>query len=460
MKKHINPEAKSYQELPEEEKSNFKPINERGDFVTSTAEDNPEVAHRLALAENEAFGQLQENVSGFDLSTEEIINKLSDKSIGYDEKKQLQENLFQIADLARLKGEAIDDDLKEVLNKNYTSLSYSKLLSNVLVKSVEVGDIEVIGRLFLDEKIYDTYELRKKITNNDERQNVFEICKTRTKSACEIISQVDDLDLALQLYREAKKVADLKSYSAESDLKSTGQGLGQKLFEAGRIDELIDLVEQGVFEISFYKKFIHHLGEKPELLLDLAVRSRSVEDICYVLKFIADKILLEKLINTKGDVFINLPSDKIEKILEYCNRIIQALDNKPQVLALSELLPNRANQYSRQMEAVNKFVVGINEANQYCIGFGNMDYKEYHRGLFESLNSRLNSHRLDFQSGGYLKLDEIDGKVILTMERNSGDYGFYSREVMEHFKQDLEKELQKNFPDKEIELKIDLSSGF
>jgi hypothetical protein len=437
---------KTYAELPEEDKNKCKPINEKGDFVEKTAIEDPGVAHRIAVLENEAFGELEDNVAKSKLSIEGILKKLNDNKLKYDEKSKLQDMLFRIADLERLKGNPIDDQIEEGLKKTYSSIKYSKILSDKLIEGVAKGDAEVVGELLKDQKLGSEWQLMYKLINDEQRQKAFEFCKERIKGACAVIEKMEDVNLGLKMYQEIVPLSDKKSYSDNSDLESAGRKLANKLHENGAKEQLVNLVEEDIFKLAYFKDFLHTFGSEPEFIAELAKRSDSVDDISYALKFVADSEILESL-KSDIDSFAKLEEEGKAKLSEYLKVISGAAKNPAETIALTELKEDKYDMNFRSEVPQNKFVVGIQGA-KYVIAWSNMETHEYHRNIFESIGHTM------VKSGGYMGKVEKNGKLTITMRRKSGDYGFYSKELLEKNREILAKSLQEIMGEKEFDLVI------
>lgn len=443
---------KTYAELSQEEKPKFKPINEKGDFVEKTAIENQEVAHRIAVLENEAFGELEERVAKSKPSIKTVLKKLGDNKLKYDEKSKLQDLLFQNADLQRLKGNPIDEQIEEVLKKTYTSIKYSEILSKKLIDGVVKGDAEVVGELLKDDKLDSEWQLMYKLTDDEQRYKAFELCKERIKGACAVIEKVENVDLALRMYQEIVPLADKKSYSDNSDLESAGRRLANKLHEGGAKEQLSNLVKEGTFKLSYFKDFLHTFGSEPEIIMDLVKKSDNVDDISYALKFVADPELLDRL-KSDTDSFGKLEEKDKDKVLQYLENISEAVKNPAETIAFSELKEDKYDMNARMEMPRNKFVVGI-RGGKYIIAWGNMDTHEYHRNMFESIGG------VGAKSGGYVGVVEEGGKLIITMRRKSSDYGFYSKELLDRNREVLEKVLQGAIGEKEFELVIKESTEY
>lgn len=445
---------RTYGELPEEDKNKFKQVDKEGGFVGKEAVEDREVAHRIALLENDAFGELEENIERNGLSVSEIIEKLGAKELKYDEKRELQDLLFQNADLARLKGSPIDDKLEEILKKSYATLSYSKTLTKKIVDGIEKGDVDVIGEALKDEKITSNWELIYKLTDDDQRHKTFTICKERIHSACSIIDKVEDSDLAVKMYSETLRIADKESYSDASDLKSSGRKLAEKLFDGGKTEQLVDLVEDGVLTLYHCEKIIHQFGDEQKTIVDFIKNSDDIKAIRHAMKFITDKQLLSEL-ETSSDNLVKLNEKERTEVAEFAGGVVRALDIEPEIIVLSELKKDEFDRDFGKKVAKNKFVVGIDRrTGKYVLAASNMGATEYHRDIFEKISPTI------AKSGGYIGVEEEDGKAKVRIVRSSGDYGFYSKELLEHYRPFIVNKLQDVLRSENIDLSISESSDY
>lgn len=445
---------RTYSQLPEEEKKNFKQVGKDGGFVRKEAVEDYEVAHRIALLENDAFGELEESIERSGLSVNEIIEKLGTEELKYDEKRKLLDLLFQNADLARLKGSPIDDKLGEILKKTYVTLSYSEVLTKKIVDGIEEGDVNALGEVLKDEKIKSNWKLMDKVLDDNQRQAVFAICKERISSACLIIATVDDLDLAVKMYSEALTLADKESYSDSSSLTSIGSQLVEKLFKGGRNQQLVELVGEGVLTLSHCEKIIHKLGNEQKTIINFIKNSDDIRTIRYALKFITDKQLLSEL-EEGSDSLVKLSNKERVEVAEFAGGVMRALDSEPEIIVLSELHKDEFDKDFGNRVAKNKFVVGIDRrTGKYVLAASNVGANEYHRNIFQNISPTI------AQSGGYIGVEEESGKTKVRMVRSSGDYGFYSKELLEHYRPFIVTALQDVLRSQNVDLSISESSDY
>ena len=443
----------TYSGLPEEEKPKYKSLNEEGDFVERSSVEDPEVAHRLAHLENEAFGVLETSVSQRDISNTEIIERLGDKKLPYNERNRLQEMLFESADLARLKGNAIDSELAEVLKKSYTRLRYSKILREKVIEGISVGDTDAIGEILKDDKMAADFRLLGKLTNDEERGKAFAVCKERLDSSCSIIDKVEDIDQALAMYSEALKLVDPKSYSDTYVIESTGKQLANKLFDADATRRIVELVNTEIFSLPQCKDFLHRFGSEPEVIMELIINAKKVEDVYYALKFVTNPELLTQLAEDTTRL-TSLTDEQRGSVAGYSKEIADAIAKEPEIITLSGFKEDKDPEFGDAKEPQNKFVVGIHRG-QYVIAWSNMEESEYHRNIFEKIGFGL-----DVKSGGYIGIGESEGKKQIRMVRSSSDYGCYSRELLEHYRAAIEKSLKEVLGDEPFELVIKISSDY
>lgn len=424
----------------------------------TSAIENPEIAKRIATAENDAFNALEENLRKSSTTQEAIIERLADKSISYDEKGRLQELLSQYIDLESLKGNGIDDSITEFLEKNYIGLYHSKLLEDKVVKNIEDGDAEALGHLLLDEKFLSgKFIFLKKLRNDEERQKAFSICKLRIEAGCAIIDAIDNIETAILFLTEINGYADSKAFSGTYSLESTGRRIAEKLCKAGRESELPGIVEKKILKLACIKQLLAGLGTKQELLAELAAKGDAIEAIADTLKYISDPELLKKL-KEDTDAFASLEPEDKELAVSLCESIAEALRHDPEIVILSDLEPNGPGEYSKKPESKNKFIISLTRGNRYCIALGSVMMYKYHKDLCEAVSDRdLRGSAL--RSGGYVGLEKKKTGTVITIERDSGDFGHYSREVLERFRPALESALKKSLRNKKTAVVIKLSTG-
>ncbi len=444
---------KAYNELPEGEKEKYKPSDEEGGFVEKGAVESLEVAHRLALLENEAFGELSESVRDCGLSVDDIIDKLNQEELDYDEEYKLQDLLFQNTDLQRLKGDSVDEQVKEILKKLHISFQYSKILTKKIAKGIQIGDVEVIGEALKDVKLNEDYDIVRKLENDEQLAGAFEICKQRIHAACVVIDRVEDPNLATEMYIEAFSISDKKSYSDKYALDSTAKKLAEKLYESNAREKLMDLVKTDIFRLTYFKDFMFNFGKDQKYIIDLVNNSNNAEDVYSPLKFVTEPDLLDELIHNE-ESFSNLKDEERKEVLGFIETISGALKGGPNIVMLSNLKNDKPSEFDKnRTEARNKFVVGISDG-KYVVAMSNMDQHEYHRNIFDAIGGA------QMKSGGYLGLEEVEGKTVVRMVRSSGDFGFYSQELLERYRPQIEEALGEALETKDFDLIIKTSSQY
>lgn len=413
---------------------------------------DPEIAHRLALLENEAIQELGESIKQENISIEKILKEMKNDNLNNDERRELRDRLFQIADLKRLEGKPIDEHLAKVLKKSFTSLEYSKILTDKLIAQILPGDAAIVGEILRDGKMTSDREMLTKLRNDQERFQAFKICSNRIEAACLIIDKIENIDIALSMYAKELEIAEEEEHLGSNKLINTGEKLAYRLFQTGNTDELIKQIEAGTITLLHCKDFIHLYGSNPQMIVCLIKNSDNVADICYALKFIPDSQILNSLISEKN-FFPKLNKNDTEEVNKCANEISNALGKKPAIFTLSNLKKDEYDKWAKKKLAQNKFIVGIKKG-QYIIAWGNIDEHENHQDIFNELRG------VSIRSGGFIGFEEENDLTKVRMVRSSGNYYFYSKELLEKYRTDIEAALRKTLNGKDIKLDIALSSEF
>lgn len=436
------------------------------EVVSVEQKEIPEWEVRLANIKAEVITNVREAVDAKGLTAEEIMERLlvdktadSKTKLSYTERDALIEGLLQIADVHRFIGESIDKDVEETLNNIYKKLTYSKLFQEEMAKQLLGQDEILIGHVLADEKFDSHYQLISLLKTDEQREKVFVYCKGRLDIASTLINVIKDTDVALRMLSEISETTKHDLKKREIQLKWTAAKIANELFATGKLDVLIDAVKTDVFHLSELKDVINQLQEQPEILIDLAKEGQNLSGIKYLLKFISDPNILQSLIDQGPEVFKKLESVQAESAVAFTKAVKEALEKEPVLTVLTRLNPDKPNEYNpKNMDACNKFVVRINERNEYCIDWANMNSFEYHRDLFKYSSDYVD--RLEKCGGGYISFQEDEDRVLIKFCKSSSDFGFYSSKVLKRFNDQILHAMKREYPDKQVELTIVQSTEF
>lgn len=439
-----------------------KPTDVRIENSSLEVKETNEVETRLAVIKEEAIKKVQESVSAQTIGVDELVKRLLEENtkIPYAERSVLVQNLLQVADAKRAIGESMDEEVIKVLEKVYEQLAYSKLFQeelSLLLKNV--NDPDLIGTMLSDEKFTNTFTIASSLKTDEQRERAFAKCKQRVSVAAQLIQSSTDPVRALQLLREIPGLSLMTPDKRSIGLGMTPETIAQKLFKAEKIDVLIDAVKTGVIHLIEMKPVINRLQEQPNVLLALAKEGHDIKGVEYLLKFLADPDQIQVLIDQGAEVFPNLSSEDAEKALRFAQTVKEALSKEPNLIPLGSFIPDQPSEFDEtEMEARNKFVVGIDSNHTYCIAWGNMNNYAYHKDLFQRTAGSVG--KLEPCGGGFVSFTEESDKVHIKLQRNSGDFGFYSYKVLQRFQEKIVEAMKKSYPGKQIEFTLEPSKAY
>ncbi len=453
MSENFNPDDyASFDELPEEQRINYEPLEGGSSFVCATVERNPETAHRLAIVEDRAINTLNQTLGEANSTFEEVLEKYLEycKNWDFDAKKETLETLKQFSDIDALKGIEYNPAFVEACKKSYTEPTYSKKLQEIYLEEIDSTDLEVVAYLLKDKKFSQKKELIG-VVNEEDIAGLYELVKSDLSAVKEIVVNISDSQLKLEIFKGAVSPVEITDEADTNNpiLKQINEmrsSVTKTLVDSGDYDSAIGLVREGYLEAKNFTYHLHRI-ESDQFLSDLAKASTTSEEVIGILRFIADETLLAEIVESKGADFPKI-EDK-ETIVKYASKLHKSLISDPEVFQADRLTGQ------------NKFIFGIpSDQDQVFIGWSNTGSHGYHKDIFNSMSRRFG---LEFpnrlRSGGYIKISSADeqGMVKVTFCDSSGDFGNYSKRIMEKFQDQIVEALKKHLNTENIELEIDTS---
>jgi len=298
------------------------------------------------------------------------------------------------------------------------------------------------------------------------------ISKEQIKTTCSMIDKTKDIGLALKMYSELLGLVGLESLSDNKDINSSGEKLVKKLFDSKATRQLAEIIKSGVLKLSYFKDFIHRLGSEQQAIIDLIryskrIDSGQVSNILYALKFVTDPKLLKGLA-ADIDNLSGLNAEQKKEIAEYAETIAQALSTEPNIIILSKLVRDKIMPSAGKIMPANKFVVGIKDG-KYTIVLSSIAKHQNHNDLFDAADMEEvgwwappeeRTKMDDVKSGGYLGMKEENEQTMFKMTKSSDKYGFYSQELLEHYRSNIEAALRESLDGKDFTLEITAPSKF
>lgn len=458
MEKELNPsQYKSFEELPDEHKPQFEAIESGKGFVLKSVEKNPEIAHRLAIAEDQAINTLKQEIKIHNLSLEDLLSqyRVAAEKYNYQDKRKTSELLKQISDYNILRGGDYDEHLKEEFKKRYESLTYSEKTQGVLMENLEHSDLEVTAKLLLDEKFsLKTKLLKKNGDSDDTLRRLYELTSGDLGVAKLLVETSKNPSLKIEILKgvsesvnkiqdEEQRKEKLKNYSFDSIKRDVAETLVRNANYTG----VLQLIDEGFLEPGNLRGLFHEI-ESDQFLHDLASRSKNKKEITYLFKFIADKEIFSEIVDKNELSFAKLSDSEKQEIVGLAKRLSGVFGNKPEIYQAGDL------------QESNKFVVGIpDDEDKLFIAWSNTDQHEYHKEIFQTLawqaGKKFPEH---LRSGGWIKLrKETGNQVTIIFSRSSGDFGNYSHRVLEKFREDILKTLHEKLGVEDIKLEIEVS---
>ena len=456
MSENFNPsDYSSFGELPEDQRSNYEPLEDGRSFVLATVEKNPETAHRLAVIEDRAVNALNQAVDSEGLTYDEILQRYWEhcKSWNFDGKKETLESLKQFSDRDILQGRDYDPAFLEACKKSYTEPTYSKKLQGIYLEEIDSSDLEVVSNLLKDKKFSQKKELVDLI-NKEDVWALYEQVKNDIVAVKAIVRNIEDNQLKIDILKaQVPPVAVTKEmengdpvFKHVNEIKSS---IATSLIESHEYDSAISLVREGYLETKQFKYLLHRI-ESDQFLSDLAKESNSSDDAVEIMRFIADENLLLQIADGGGKDFPKIFGDPIRKtVVQYAKKLHGSLTSKPEIYQADRL----AGQ--------NKFVFGIpSDQDQVYIGWSNTGSHEYHKNIFNSMSRRYGIEFPDkLRSGGYIEVKHGGSEcpVGVTFNSSSGDFGNYSHRIMEKFQDQISEALRSHLNADNVELEIEVS---
>src|SRR3989344_5894266 len=124
------------------------------------------------------------------------------------------------------------------------------------------------------------------------------------------------------------------------------QGIAEMLNQSNNSSQILSLIDEGYLEPKDVKSLVHTMSSD-QFLYDLAIRSKNEREAAYILKFIADKDMLTKIVDTNGEDLKSLSDANRANIVESARKLGEALTNPPEIYQADNLKDE------------NKFIVSI-----------------------------------------------------------------------------------------------------
>lgn len=447
---------KSYSELPEDQKSNYEELPDGEGFYVKGAEKDPELAHALAVIDDEAINALAQHIEANNFSVDEIMAQFKIAAGKYDSKsKRLYGEILRVlVDHDRLRGKEPDSRIISLFKETYAPQDYSEMTQEVILSRVDMSDIPLVTKLLKDKNISRKRELIEKISDQETFLQILDLAKDDLEIVSMLISANDDVDMKLKMLQVAvdnikHQGQDISGNTGPSYyLGSIRQNVTGALIKNGQGDMMIELMDKGYLEAKNAISLAHTI-EDDNVLAQLAARLPDIYEVMYMFKFIADPKVLAKIEESNEKQFKVPENDRLGiKIL--AEKFRNALSKKPEIYRAGKLGED------------NKFVFSMSDDGEHmAIAWSNTRAHEYHRDIFDSLSRKTGkNYPKKMRSGGYV---DIRGAGSATPQAqfysSSGDFGNYGHRALEVFKEQIKASLQEELgADKEIEIKILVSS--
>ena len=315
-------------------------------------------------------------------------------------------------------------------------------------------DLSVLAKLLLDEKFSSKYKLLEKVGDDESLRQLFELTKVNLSIVEMIVRKMQSSESRIGILKEI-----VDAINGEPDEKVRARQTGdyslgtirkeilRSLVSGGNTERVLSLIDEGYLEVSDAKSLIHEIPSDG-LLLSLASRCRDKKSATYIFKFITDKTVFAKIVESHGEEFKNLSESDRTDVVALAERFGEVLVNQ------SEVYPTDS------FKETNKFIVGIpSDENKLFVAWSNTESHEYHKDIFTTLSkARGKKFPENLRSGGYVEIqDEKDGKRKVVFSRSSGDFGNYSNRLLELYKDAILNELKKELGE-QVDLQIEVSS--
>ena len=381
----------------------------------------------------------------------------------YDEKRNARETIKWFADLGSFYGNQPDLRIGELFKKHYESLKYSSITEKVFIENLSVGDESAIVKILQDEKFESKYLLMAKIKefgSEESLRSIHEQSGGDAQIARLVAKETNDLDFKKEILKNTidfiKKIEDPELRNKklkDSCVKEMIEETVNAFVKSNYLDSLQELVCDNYIEAEDIMGVAHAVSSD-KFLFAIAQEMKNEKSILSIFKFIADKDLFLEILSSNGTQFNNVDESIRARIVDSARDFSEALNAKPEIKQIDKL-----NLTDDKNIGTNKFVIGMpSDERRFYVAWSNADSHKYHKDIFKALESECNKIFPDSsRSGGYIDVKKKEGGIEAKLFMSSGDFGKYSKRILELFKNDIIKALSDNFK-LEVQLTIEISS--
>lgn len=425
--------------------------------IETDNEEHSGIALRMTSTKNLVKHVLEQEIGTHQFSLPDLLAQYRDavSTYNYADKGKLVELLRQLSDYALLKGGSYDEQLIQAFGENREPLTYSKITQSALIADINATNLEVIGKMLMDDKFSNKTMLLEKTDDNDGTiRSLYRLTRDDLVIVRLLVEKTKNPALKIELLKNVLKSTahvegDKKSKKVEDgSLDLIKQDVAQTLVNSSDYAAVLRLIDEGLLEAGSVRWLIHTI-ESDTFLTDLAQRSTGVDEIEYFFKFIVDQKIFDEIAKDDGKSFPKLSDSDTREVVHLAQRFRGVLKNYPVVHQVGDLRGGRSN----------KFVVGIPfDEDTLYIAWSGTDSHSNHATIFDSLSRDTGMSFPDLlRSGGWLELSRAGRQVKVILCGRSGDFGSYSARVLEKFRSNLLDTLRDELETEEITLTIKIS---
>jgi hypothetical protein len=450
----FNPrEFKSFSELPEEEKNNFQEL-EGGSFVRNTAEKNLELGHKLGSIENEVIDALKHDLELDDAIKEDALAKLKEADGKNDEdgfKKQAEE-LRRMADVEILSTGTDNTGIEQAIINYGNRAKYSEKTQQLVLEKVDIKDSELVDALLFDKRFTNKSDLIDLMDESSIQETYERVKSLNLDLARLLVNKSQDKDFKIKVFIEIpglKRAVETSESWQDGLIKEDIKiGIAKQLIESGNNQELLDLCDQGLFNVDLLKPYGARICSNT-ILYQLAIRSAEPEQT--FLPHISDPDTLNKIVETNASEFTRAESKSY--VVENARIYREALVSEPEIFEVGKL-----EDQNKFLIFLQTFEISDGQPIRYYFTWGGLHTGGgAHKALLRGLTSEYRLGSVGIKNGGFIEISQQDDKTVVTFNKKSGDFGQYSVNILEKFRPQIEAALRRSLG-KEVEVKMEVSS--
>ncbi|MEK7649044.1 MAG: hypothetical protein AAB400_03995 [Patescibacteria group bacterium] len=378
-----------------------------------------------------------ESTQSLDMNDLVASFKVVAKNYNFTAKKELTEKIKTALDVTFLRDGTQNTEVSELLKENYESNSYSQKTSNLIVDGIDPRNLGIIAEILKEGRLAPDSKMKLfDAVGNDEQtlKTLFRLTRGKMDVALEIVKRAERNEFKIAILtnilgRINNRVSEQERQEQMKNnfLSSMQYHIAEELALKCESPELLTLIDSGALSMCHVMRAVPSIASST-LLYDIAKRCDNASDIIRILKCITDQAVLKNCTAASECEFVRLDECGRTKIIAIAEKCMNALSRNTIITQVGKL------------RDTNKFITGIPRGEDAIhIAWSNTGDRGYHRDIFATLEAKTG---LDFpeelRSGGYIKKNELEsGELEVVFYDSSGDFGQYSKNVLERYRDEL-----------------------